>query len=355
MPELLEQTTKAKVWHFLESPIAWGGIGLLGGAIIVLVPVVGLKWIFLVAWGLLVVALLRENFWKGKGAPRRIIANILLSVLFGAPFVAGWHYLPKPKEPITPEEQATLTAKRIIELMPPPQGQTSQSEPVRVQEKKEKSLKAGGAFAVAVETRIFAPPGGGLGTSFWAGSLAPGGCALKSVQAALFIRITNLQKERTLITAYSLEAMGIPLTRLKMNLYRPFVILGKGVLRPSNQPGAAAVQIPVPQGGIGSLVTFKLDDAYPAEARPIHSDFLDPQIAGHYLEHKQMVRGWSYFQYPSQGAVFPARLTLKISDETGQSFSYSIPDKGSDQNTDAMSRTMSFGPTVDLSACSTER
>ena len=67
-------------------------------------------------------------------------------------------------------------------------------------------------------------------------------------------RITNLQKERTLITAYTVKAMGIPLTRIKMNLYKPFVILAKGVLKPSDQPSSAAVQIPVPQGGIGSWV-----------------------------------------------------------------------------------------------------
>jgi hypothetical protein len=114
------------------------------------------------------------------------------------------------------------------------------------------------------------------------------------------------------------------------------------------------MQIPVPQGGIGSLVMFKLEDAYPAEARPLESNFLDPQIADHYLEHKEMVRGWSYFQYPTRGTI-PAKLTLKISDETGHSFSYQIPDTGSDQNTDAMSRTVAFGPTVDLSACSIER
>lgn len=144
--------------------------------------------------------------------------------------------------------------------------------------------------------------------------------------------------------------MGFPLPRIKMNLYKPFVILGKGILKPSNQPGAFAEQFPVPQGGIGSMVRFPIDEAYPAEARPVVADFLDVQLAGHYLEHKQMARGWVFFHYPNQG-IFPGRLVVKIQDEAGHNYSYPIPDTGSDQNADAMSRTVSLGPTVDLSAC----
>jgi hypothetical protein len=350
-----ESTLRDKLSHlFFESAILWGALGLLGGAIIVLIPLLALKWIFAATWTLLTIAIIKERFFHSRACFWKITGTFLVSSLMGVGFVAAWLYIPKPKEPPTLEETATLTAKKIIELMPP-QPTLRENAAAPIPKKKEIPLKAEDAFAVAVETRIFVPPGGRFGTSYWAGSLAPGGCALKSVQAALFFRITNLQKERTRITAYTVEAMGVPLTRLKMNLYRPFVILGKGHLRPSNQSSSAAIQMPVPQGGIGSMVTFKLDDAYPAEARPIEAEFLDPQIAGHYLEHKQMVRGWSYFQYPTQGAIFAAQLTLKISDETGRSFSYSIPDTGSDQNADAMSRMLSFGPTVDLSACSIDR
>jgi hypothetical protein len=352
--EATESTLRDKLSHLVfESAILWGALGLLGGAVIVLIPLLALKWIFGATWLLITVAVIKERFFHGRGWFWKITGTFFVSFLMGIGLVAGWHYIPKPKEPPTLEETSTLTAKKIIELMPPhPAPRENTAAPIL--KKKEISLKAEEAFAVAVETRIFVIPGGRYGTSFWAGSLAPGGCALKSVQAALFIRITNLQKERTLITAYTVKATGVPLTRIKMNLYKPFVILAKGVLKPSNQPSAAAVQIPVPQGGIGSWVGFKLEDAYPAEARPIEAEFLDPQIAERYLEHKQMVRGWAYFEYPNQG-IMPVQLVLTINDETGHTFSYSIPDSGSDQNADAMSRRLAFGPTVDLSACSIDR
>ena len=102
------------------------------------------------------------------------------------------------------------------------------------------------------------------------------------------------------------------------------------------------------------MVIFELKDAYPAEARPIEADFLAPQIAGRYLEHRQTVRRWSYFQYPVNGAVFTTDLKVIITDEIGRSFSYLIPSKDSIENADAMSRMISFGPTIDLCACSIE-
>src|SRR6267154_3067331 len=232
-------TFQVRLLRLAESAIFWGAMGLFGGAIIVLIPLLALKWIFAATWVLLTVAVVRERFFHRRRWLWKIAGNILVCSLMGAGFVAAWRYIPKPKESLTLDETATLTAKKILELMPPqPAGENITLPTVK---KRALSLKAEEAFAVAVETRIFVIPNGGrFGTSFWAGSLAPGGCALKSGQAALFIRITNLQKERTLITAYTVKAMGIPLTRIKMNLYKPFVILAKGVLKPSDQPSSAA-------------------------------------------------------------------------------------------------------------------
>jgi hypothetical protein len=350
--EASDRTLKVKLRTFAESGITWGAIGAIVGAILVLIPLLALKWIFVAAGAVLVGRILMEDFFPGKSLVRKVTGNAILALLVAGTLAGLWRIIPKPKEAPTLEETATLTAKKIIELMPL---QSAPREPIEAPPLKKKAtpLKAEEAFAVAVETRIFVPPGGEYGTSEWAGGLAPGGCSLKSVQAELFLRITNLQKERTLITAYTVEAMGVPLTRIKMNLYKPFLILERGALKPSNQI-SLPIQMPVPQGGIGSLVTFKLKDAYPAEAKPVLAEFLDPQLAGHYLEHKQMVRGWAYFQYPNQ-AIFPAKLVLNISDETGHTFSYPIPDTGSDENADAMSRTITLGPTVDLSACTMER
>jgi hypothetical protein len=101
-----EKTTSEKIWHFVESPILWGGLGLLGGAIIVLIPVVGLKYIFGLAWVLFVITQLREKFWYGSRWPCRIVGNVFLAGFFAALLVSSWHYIPKPKEPPTPDEIA---------------------------------------------------------------------------------------------------------------------------------------------------------------------------------------------------------------------------------------------------------
>lgn len=348
-----ENTLRDKLSHLLfESAILWGALGLLGGAIIVLIPLLALKWIFAATWTLLTIAIIKERFFHRRAWFWKITGTFLISSLMGIGFVAAWRYIPKPKEPPTLEETATLTARKIIELMPP-QPARREYTAAPILKKKEIPLKAEDAFAVAVETRIFTGAGDYV-TPFWAGTLAPTGCILKPVKAAFFIRITNLQKERTLITGYTVESMGVPLTRLKMNILKPLTIMGRGVLKPSNEP-SLKVQFPVPNGGIGSWVRFKPEDAYLAEARLVESEFLDQQIADHYLEHKQTMRGWAFFQYPKQAEMVPAQLKVKINDETGHTYSYSMPDSGSDQNADAMSRTLSFGPTIDLSACSKER
>jgi hypothetical protein len=116
-----EATTKEKVWRFVESPIAWGGIGLLGGAITALIPVVGLKWFFVVAWGLEVCAQLKERFWSDEGWIVRITANVFLAIVFGAAFLAGWYYMPKPNEPATPEQIADEICKHSPYLCTPPE------------------------------------------------------------------------------------------------------------------------------------------------------------------------------------------------------------------------------------------
>lgn len=112
MPISSEKTTKERIWRFVESPITWGGMGLLGGAVIVLVPAVGLKWVFVFTWGLVVSALLKEKFWEKKGLTTRIIGNTAVSIVFGIVFMGGWHYIPKPKDPPTAEEIAEAIVKK---------------------------------------------------------------------------------------------------------------------------------------------------------------------------------------------------------------------------------------------------
>ncbi len=105
MNDRVEKNTSDKIWHFVESPVTWGGLGLLGGAIIVLVPAVGLKYIFVAAWVLIVTALIREGFWYGKGW-LRFLGNAALAILLAGVFAIAWRHIPMPKEPTTPDEIA---------------------------------------------------------------------------------------------------------------------------------------------------------------------------------------------------------------------------------------------------------
>jgi len=208
------------------------------------------------------------------------------------------------------------------------------------------------AFAVAIETSIFVPgPSKDIaGTGFWAWNfLGNSGCTLSSVDAALFIRIKNLQQKRVMITAYNVHTIGGELIRLKMNISKPFLILGHGSLKASTQQ-SASIQIPVPAGNLGVMVQFPLKDADPSVAAPIQADFLDNLVGEHYINPGDTVRGWAFFQYPNPATV-PAGGFLQISDDIGHTFRYEIPNENGNPMGDTLRRTLAHGPTVDLSSC----
>ena len=70
-------------------------------------------------------ALIKEKFWEKKGWFKRIAGNGIVAIVLGLAFIAGWHYIPKPKEPPTADE----IARRVAALMPVPQFGTSTAPP----------------------------------------------------------------------------------------------------------------------------------------------------------------------------------------------------------------------------------
>ncbi|HET6930159.1 MAG TPA: carboxypeptidase regulatory-like domain-containing protein [Candidatus Acidoferrum sp.] len=214
-----------------------------------------------------------------------------------------------------------------------------------------KVMSAQDAFSVAVETRLLVPGPSKetSGTGFWALRGVANNCYLSSVDTALFIRIKNLQPTKVMITAYNVFAIGGELERLKMNVYRPFLILGRGQL-PRHSQRSGPVQMPVPSGNLGAFIMFPLKDADPGSASPIEAAFLDNEVSERYLEPGDSARGWAFFQYPS-AATIPAGLLIKISDDLGHTFSYKVPDENGNPTGDTLERFMALGPTVDLSSC----
>ena len=218
-----------------------------------------------------------------------------------------------------------------------------QTEPAHVAEQP--------AFSVDIENRIFVSPGPN-GTGFWFGSFLPTGCALEPIQAAIFLRIVNLQDHKEMITAYSAKLGNVPLLRVQVPRGRIFLIYGKGQL-PSGgtlRPGAS-LDIGSPEG-LGSPLSFPIKDVDPSVAMPLTGDFLDNKLGENsYLQPYEPVRGWTFFRYPKNTFTTPAHLTMSITDALQRTFSYPLPDHPGDPGGDTLSRKLIPASTENLAGC----
>lgn len=107
-----------KLWSFAESPITWGAIGVLVGAV---GPFIPSKWAFLVTFLFLAVALLKANFFEERALPKRVFGNLALICLMAALLGEVSHLLPKPQEPLTSEQVVETWCKRSPWLCAPPE------------------------------------------------------------------------------------------------------------------------------------------------------------------------------------------------------------------------------------------
>jgi hypothetical protein len=221
----------------------------------------------------------------------------------------------------------------------------TQSKPVKESESP--------TFAVAVEVKLLVPgpSSNAAGTGFWGVSALGANCFLRSADVVMLIRIKNLQSLKTMITAYNVYSDGRELSRIKMNTNKPMEILTRGAI-PPNFNGTLSIPIPAPSGNVGGgFIQVKYAETDFSVAAHVVGDILDTEIADHYLGQGDTIRGWAFFEYPP-GVFAPIKLTLKITDDLGHTFSYEIPDEAGNPSGDALRREIVVtGPTVNLSSC----
>jgi len=167
----------------------------------------------------------------------------------------------------------------------------------------------------------------------------------------VLIRIKSLEPIKTMITAYNVYGIGGELSRIKMTNSTPVWILGRGLI-PANFTGTLILPIPTGSGNANAgFVTNKFADTDFSVAAVMHENILDKEVADHYLEPGDMVRGWAFFKYPVFASL-PVKLILKISDDLGHTFSFEIPDEPGNPSGDALRREFVLtGPPMNLSPC----
>ena len=299
------------------------------------------------------------RFWGGFGAFLAIVLTVIAAVekdirwlLFVAIPFAGlsWSVICKPLKPSKWHWRKAMLAVLIAMtgialggvyvILPRPEIQLASGPPDTTSSPRPKTE----AFAVDIEHRIFTVPGP-YGTSFWFGTFAFSRCSLEPTGTAIFLRITNLQQHKEMITAYSID--GLPKTPVTHG--RMFIILPKGQVGSGFMPHIIDWGAP---SGLGAMVHFPVDDADTTKSIPVTGDFLDYKIGeGHYLEPYEPVRGWVFFEYRKDHIEIPAQLTIKITDQFQRTFDYRIPDHVGDPQGDILSRRIVEGPLEDLSRC----
>jgi hypothetical protein len=246
-----------RAWSASVASMGTTGLAIGGG---LLYPLAGLGSEFRKrGWKLEVLT----QHWKDRLRNGFLIALIWWSVLFSYQLSAVSRQIrlqaeetvvPSPNRPMPPNFAYANTEK--VAIIP--------STP---------TLAASTAFAVAIETKILTfGPTDISHIGFWVLDRTPNNCFLFPADTVIFIRIKNLRKIKTMITAYNVYGVGGELVRLRTDINRPFLILTRGVLKPSTQ-GSIPFSFPVPVGNLGSLVKFPLKDADPSVAAPIEGEF----------------------------------------------------------------------------------
>jgi hypothetical protein len=110
------KNNRAKFREFLESPVLWGGIGILIGAI---ASPLTFKYLFILAWLVIVVAVLKENLWESYPKTTKWLASILACAVVMIFAFFMWKVIPKPKEPPSIDETINAFTKKFPFLSNP--------------------------------------------------------------------------------------------------------------------------------------------------------------------------------------------------------------------------------------------
>jgi hypothetical protein len=188
---------------------------------------------------------------------------------------------------------------------------------------------------------------GDYATLFWVNQQTrDGGCALLRVDALLFISITNLQKDKTMIASYKVEEGETKLIKLDMKLGKLFIVPSFGT--DIRQRG---IQFSTESGAMGGIMNARIFDADKSRAVEAETELLDEQLGEKYISYKDTIRGWGIFQYPDSKLIVPGNSeVLTITDQIGRTFKYTIPLNVTDSK-EELPRVITPGAITDLTAC----
>jgi hypothetical protein len=111
---------------FFESPITWGGIGILLGTIAAVAPLPSLRYAFILAWIIFAFAFVRHNVFQNFNVLFQVVANTLLILITGAILLWIFRLIPPPKDLPTAKEiaaeqhfpTATEIAQAVTQIAP---------------------------------------------------------------------------------------------------------------------------------------------------------------------------------------------------------------------------------------------
>jgi hypothetical protein len=113
--EAVRKTLPRKLWDFAESPILWGGLGVLIGAV---TSLISLKYLFVMSAMVVCVAVLKANFAASHRLTLQVGGNLALCCVVVLVFSIIWKYVPKPVVPPTLDQQGDVLVDRFSRKFP---------------------------------------------------------------------------------------------------------------------------------------------------------------------------------------------------------------------------------------------
>jgi hypothetical protein len=315
-----------------------------------------LRWLLFLAWPFLMIAAWSVVVHCGLRT-RIVVMAFCLVLVTGGLFEIGTRLRPdSPENSIDSHIGTNQNGGPALVQQPAPSSVPAELEQKLDEIEKNTSrtkqdVSPGPAFSVDIEHRIITSPG--TGTYFWFGSFFGSACSLEPTAAAIFLRITNLQQHKEMLTAYSVKSGQFVLPRVPLQRGRMFWISPKGQINPRTYT-PRTIDFGAP-AGMGMWLQVPLDKVDTSVAMPVSGDFLDYKVGeGHYIEPNEPVRGWVFFEFHKELMLMPAKLTVTVTDALQKTFSYSLPDHNGDPAGDMMHRRIVTGPVEDLSRCTIE-
>jgi hypothetical protein len=109
-------TVLQKLWDYFEGPFFWGGVGVLVGVII---SPVTFKSLFMIAWLMLAIGIMRERFFQRNSWGVTVAGNFGLCVVLALGVGGLYKVVPKPKEPPSIDETLNAFGKKFPGLLSP--------------------------------------------------------------------------------------------------------------------------------------------------------------------------------------------------------------------------------------------